>query len=215
MKKEPNSRVHQAATTTKKKAVNGWMVAFIVLVGLVIGTSAVIVSRVLAPRELLTESSAKLVKRDGQPVVSITSTKQQVNELMDFYLQDYKKQAGMDYTFRLENQALLTGEFKILGVPLTFYLYFDPYVMENGNVQLKAKSLSVGSLGVPIKEVMKMVKRSYKLPKWVEINPNDATILVRLDQFQMQNGLFIKAEKIDLVDDAIKASLYLPESKEK
>jgi uncharacterized protein YpmS len=31
----------------------------------------------------------------------------------------------------------------------------------------------------------------------------------------MQNGLFLKADKINLVDDEIQVSLYLPESKEK
>lgn len=197
------------------KKVNGWMVAFLVLLGIVLGSGAVIIQRIFEPREVLTTNSAKLVERDGNPVVNITSTKKQVNELMAFYLQEYKEKSGLDYTFTLENQALLNGEFKILGMPVNFYLYFDPYVMENGNVQLKAKSLSIGTLGVPIKEVMKVVKRSYKLPTWVEVKPSEGTVLIRLDQFQMQNGLFIKAEKIDLVDDEIKASLYLPASKEK
>ena len=51
----------------------------------------------------------------------------------------------------------------MLGHDIPFYLYFDPYVMANGNVQLKAKSLSIGTLGLPIKEVLKFAKRSYKL----------------------------------------------------
>ncbi|MCM6880957.1 YpmS family protein [Enterococcus italicus] len=191
------------------------MVAFFVLLGVVVGSGIVVANRVLEPREVLTSNSAKLVERDGSPVVTIESTKQQVNELIAFYLQDYSEKSGLDYTFTLENQALLNGQFKVLGMPVNFYLYFDPYVMENGNVQLKAKSLSIGTLGVPIKEVMKLVKRSYKLPSWIEIKPSDGTVLIRLDQFRMQNGLFIKAEKIDLVDDEIKASLYLPASDEK
>ena len=78
------------------------------------------------------------------------------------------------------------------------------------HVQLKAKSLSIGTLGLPIKEVLKFAKRSYKLPKWVEINPDDQTVLLRLDQFRMQNGLFIRAEKINLVDDDIRMNIYLP-----
>jgi uncharacterized protein YpmS len=87
--------------------------------------------------------------------------------------------------------------------------------MDNGNVQLKAKSLSIGTLGVPITEVMKMIQRNYDMPKWIEINPKEETVMLRLDQFRMQNGLFLKADKINLVDDEIQVSLYLPESKEK
>lgn len=218
MKKTRISQTNKNQTTSKSfsfKKINGWMVAFFVLLGVVVGSGIVVANRVLEPREVLTSNSAKLVEHDGSPVVTIESTKQQVNELIAFYLQDYSEKSGLDYTFTLENQALLNGQFKVLGMPVNFYLYFDPYVMENGNVQLKAKSLSIGTLGVPIKEVMKLVKRSYKLPSWIEIKPSDGTVLIRLDQFRMQNGLFIKAEKIDLVDDEIKASLYLPASDEK
>lgn len=218
MKKTRISQTNKNQTTSKSfsfKKINGWMVAFFVLLGVVVGSGIVVANRVLEPREVLTSNSAKLVEHDGSPVVTIESTKQQVNELIAFYLQDYSEKSGLDYTFTLENQALLNGQFKVLGMPVNFYLYFDPYVMENGNVQLKAKSLSIGTLGVPIKEVMKLVKRSYKLPSWIEIKPSEGTVLIRLDQFRMQNGLFIKAEKIDLVDDEIKASLYLPASDEK
>lgn len=218
MKKTRISQTNKNQTTSKSfsfKKINGWMVAFFVLLGVVVGSGIVVANRVLETREVPTSNSAKLVERDGSPVVTIESTKQQVNELIAFYLQDYSEKSGLDYTFTLENQALLNGQFKVLGMPVNFYLYFDPYVMENGNVQLKAKSLSIGTLGVPIKEVMKLVKRSYKLPSWIEIKPSDGTVLIRLDQFRMQNGLFIKAEKIDLVDDEIKASLYLPASDEK
>lgn len=218
MKKTRISQTNKNQTTSKSfsfKKINGWMVAFFVLLGVVVGSGIVVANRVLEPREVLTSNSAKLVEHDGSPVVTIESTKQQVNELIAFYLQDYSEKSGLDYTFTLEKQALLNGQFKVLGMPVNFYLYFDPYVMENGNVQLKAKSLSIGTLGVPIKEVMKLVKRSYKLPSWIEIKPSEGTVLIRLDQFRMQNGLFIKAEKIDLVDDEIKASLYLPASDEK
>ncbi|MPN16248.1 hypothetical protein SDC9_163586 [bioreactor metagenome] len=86
--------------------------------------------------------------------------------------------------------------------------------MENGNVQLKAKSLSIGTLSLPIKDVMNMVKRNYNLPKWVEIDTKDLTVMLRLDKFRMQNGMYIKADKINLVDDDIRFSLYLPASEE-
>jgi uncharacterized protein YpmS len=60
-----------------------------------------------------------------------------------------------------------------------------------------------------------MIQRNYDMPKWIEINPKEETVMLRLDQFRMQNGLFLKADKINLVDDEIQVSLYLPESKEK
>ncbi|WP_297075416.1 YpmS family protein [uncultured Enterococcus sp.] len=195
-----------------KRQHNYWKIAFLVLVGLILGTGVFITSRILDTKPFPVKETPAIVERNGTPVVNISSNKTQVNELIDFYLGDYREKSGLDYEFVLNDQAMLKGEFKLLGVPINFYLYFDPYVMEDGNVQLKAKSLSIGTLGVPISEVMKLIKRSYELPEWIEIDAKEKTVMIRLDQFRMQNGLFIKAEKIDLVDDVIQASLYLPAS---
>lgn len=195
-----------------KRQHNYWKIAFLVLVGLILGTGVFITSRILDTKPFPVKETPAIVERNGTPVVNISSNKTQVNELIDFYLADYREKSGLDYEFVLNDQAMLKGEFKLLGVPINFYLYFDPYVMEDGNVQLKAKSLSIGTLGVPISEVMKLIKRSYELPEWIEIDAKEKTVMIRLDQFRMQNGLFIKAEKIDLVDDVIQASLYLPAS---
>jgi uncharacterized protein YpmS len=204
-----NSR-SQLPKKTPKQKINQWKVAFLVLLGLVIGTFAFLAFRITQVREPNLKATPEIVEKKGEPVITIQSKKQQINDLIDFYLQDFQKDTDIQYKFYLENEALLNGTFSVLGHDVQFYLYFDPYVMENGNVQLKAKSLSVGSLGLPIKEILKFVKRDYKLPKWVEVNPDDKTILLRLDQFRMQNGLFIRAEKINLVDDNIQMSIYLP-----
>lgn len=190
--------------------MNYWKIAFLVLVGILLGTTVFFASRVFQQRESGISESAELVKRDGNPVLTINSNKSQVNQLIDFYLTDFQKDQEVKYNFELRNEALLTGQFKVLNFPITFYLYFDPYVTEEGNVQLKAKSLSIGTLDLPTSEVLKMIKRSFKFPEWIEVNADEQIILIRLDQFRMQNGLFIKANKINLVDDEIQMSLYLP-----
>ena len=192
------------------KKMNYWKIAFLVLVGILLGTTVFFASRVFQQRESGISESAELVKRDGNPVLTINSNKSQVNQLIDFYLTDFQKDQEVKYNFELRNEALLTGQFKVLNFPITFYLYFDPYVTEEGNVQLKAKSLSIGTLDLPTSEVLKMIKRSFKFPEWIEVNADEQIILIRLDQFRMQNGLFIKANKINLVDDEIQMSLYLP-----
>lgn len=206
MKQETND----ADKKSPSKKMNYWKIAFLVLVGILLGTTAFFASRVFQQRESGITESAELVKRDGNPVLTINSNKSQVNQLIDFYLTDFQKDQEVKYNFELRNEALLTGQFTVLNFPITFYLYFDPYVTEEGNVQLKAKSLSIGTLDLPTSEVLKMIKRSFKFPEWIEVNADEQIILIRLDQFRMQNGLFIKANKINLVDDEIQMSLYLP-----
>ena len=99
----------------------------------------------------------------------------------------------------------------MLGFPVSFYLYFDPFVMANGNIQLKAKSLSIGALGLPINQVLKMIQNNSEIPEWIDIQPKEEMIILRLDQFELKNGMFFRADKINLVDNEIQLNVYLPE----
>lgn len=197
---------------SQKKKTNYWRLAFLLLVGLLLGTALFLGMRVTQTREDIQSSIPQSSELEGNTVLSVNATKEQINQLIAHFLEDYQEGSDITYNFYLENQALLNGTFKVLGYPIEFYLYFDPYVMDNGNIQLKAKSLSIGTLGLPIKEILNFVKKEYKLPQWVEVNPKDSTILLRLDQFKMQNGLYIRAEKINLVEDEIEISVYIPTS---
>ncbi|MGG5358719.1 hypothetical protein IGI57_001352 [Enterococcus sp. DIV0213j] len=216
--KEPEKRVSkktpkQASKKPFRESMrNPWKIACLVLIGLILGTGIFLGTRIFANREPDYKEIPAITARQGEPVLTINTKKEKVNQLITFFLEDFQKDSDVKYKFYLENEALLNGEFEILGFPINFYLYFDPYVMENGNVQLKAKSLSVGTLSLPIKDIMNMIKRNYKLPDWIEINTDDLTVMIRLDQFRMQNGMYIKAERINLVDDDIQFSLYLPKT---
>lgn len=201
-------------TSTQVTNKNYWKWAFLILLGVVLGSSIFLGTRISANREPKFAEVPAITQRQGEPVLTINTNKEKVNQMISFFLSNYQKDQDISYKFYLENEALLNGTFKVLGFPVNFYLYFDPYVMENGNVQLKAKSLSIGTLSLPIKDVMNMIKRNYKLPDWIEINTDDLTIMLRLDQFRMQNGMYIRADKIDLVNDDIRVSLYLPKNVE-
>ena len=194
--------------------VNPWKWAFLALVVLILGSGLFVTTRIFSIRESHYTQKTTAV-RAGDPVLTISSNKAQVNQLISFFLEEYLKDSEVKYAFVLENEAMLTGEFKVLGFPVTIYLYFDPYVMEDGNVQLRVKSLSVGTLDLPLKEVLKLVKRSFKFPEWIEMDTEAETMLLRLDQFQLENGMFIKANRINLLDDEIQFSLYLPKEDNK
>lgn len=218
---EQNEKKDEKQTKRKRKKndkitspLNRWKVAFLVLVGVIIGSIAFVFVRVTQIREPNYTPVPELVEQDGTPVIAVQSNKKQVNALIDFYLSDFQEGSDITYKFYLENEAMLSGTFSVLGYPIEFNLYFDPYVMDNGNVQLKAKSLSIGTLGLPMKEILKFIQKDYKLPSWVEVDPDESTVLLRLDQFRMQNGLFIRAEKINLIDDDIRMNIYLPKDKD-
>lgn len=200
-----------------KKPVNRWKIAFFLLIGILIGVSLFVYVRVSAVREPQLEEQTKVTAKQttGDPVLQVQMNKKQMNELIDYSLQEFLSNSKMTYRFYLENQALLNGTFKVLGKDIQFYLYFDPFVLENGNIELQAKSLSIGTLSLPILEVMNFIKKSYDIPEWIEIHPKKKTIIVNLNKFQLQNGMYVRARKMNLIDDDIRLDLYLPNKNEK
>lgn len=207
---KPQGQRKKKRVIQSKKKINPWKVAFISLVAVLIGGVWFLAMRINQPRE----DESNLVKTEmvaGESIVTINTQKEQLNQLIDHFLNEFLENSEVKYDFYLKNEALLTGEFAFFDHPLQFYLYFDPYVMEDGNVLLKAKSLSLGSLNLPISDLLGMIKRSYEFPEWVEVNTEEKTITLKLNEFKMATGLFIRAEKINLIDDEIRFSLYYPE----
>ncbi|MDT2771026.1 YpmS family protein [Enterococcus pseudoavium] len=208
---EPKKETTIRTKTTEK--INRWKIAFLVLVGILLGGVIFATVRVFTVRETNLPPSSETTVPKGSPVLTMNTNKKKLNTVMEYFLNDLQKDSAVKYEFYLENQAMLKGQFKLLGAKVDFYLYFDPYVMDNGNIQLKARDLSIGTLNLPVSQVMAAIERGYKFPKWVSIDPGEQTVVLKLNQFKLNNGMFIKANHIDLVGDDIQFSLYLPKEK--
>lgn len=195
---------------------NLWKMAFFILLAVVIGFTALVYTRVTTTRTTY-DANAPKVAHKNEPVLDVVLKKGQINNIVEFFFADAVKESGMDYQFTLGSDAMLDGTFQLLGHDTHFYLYFEPYVLNDGNVQLKAKHLSVGSLNVPIPAMINYISRSMDFPEWVEIDADKQLITLHLDQFTLENGMGIRANKINLIDDEISFSLFLPtkESKKK
>ncbi|QGG59375.1 YpmS family protein [Loigolactobacillus bifermentans] len=193
----------------QRKPVNVWKWLFIGLVVILLAIGVYYVPKLTTTAEPQNAPQEKLIKRD--PTFGISLKKQQVNAIVGYYLEHYLKNSKVKYQFSLGNQAVLKGKFKLLGYPVPFSLYLAPYVRSNGDVALKARRLAIGTLKVPIKVVMNYIGHTYKFPKWISLNSKDQTILVKLNQFKMKNGMQIKAKRIDLPHNDIDLNVYIPQ----
>ncbi|CAM2806979.1 YpmS family protein [Latilactobacillus sakei] len=190
-----------------KRTINYWKYSFIVLLALVIGTLGFIAYNVSAPQTKQVQTE-KMIKADS--TFDIQMHKKQINSVVAFYLENYLENSKVKYNFTLDQQAILSGQFKFLGFPVEFNLFFKPYVLENGDIQLRAKQLAVGQLKVPMSFVFNYIQRQYKFPKWVVLNTHKNRITLRLNEFKLANGMQVKARHIDLKNDKIDLSVYVP-----
>ncbi|WP_125703530.1 YpmS family protein [Lacticaseibacillus daqingensis] len=186
---------------------NGWRLATLILLGLILGSGIWFAVKVATPYETPVTTTKVTT---GDPALSVRLTKRQVNRIVTYYLNDFQKDSKVKYTLTVADQAVLGGDFKFFGATIHFELTFDPLVQANGDVVLKARSLNVGSLPVPISYVMSYAGRTFKLPDWVSLNSKKQTIVLELSKFSMSNGMKLKATKIDLPNDEIDLAVFLP-----
>ncbi|MDR1568316.1 MAG: YpmS family protein, partial [Streptococcaceae bacterium] len=172
IKKTPNKKLNQ---------INRWKLAFLILVGLIIGTSTFVALRVIENREpSLTKSKAATLAK-GDVVATLSTNKEQINKLINSYLKT-QQTAKLNYQFYLNDQAVLEGKYQFLGVEVPLFVYFDPYKLENGNIQLKVKSISVGTLNLGAATVLSFISKQYTLPSFVHVNADNSYIELKLNE---------------------------------
>ncbi|KRO18268.1 hypothetical protein IV56_GL001399 [Lacticaseibacillus saniviri JCM 17471 = DSM 24301] len=192
-----------------KKKFNWWRLVALVVIGLNLGVLGFVGYRAMKPVEMPVSNQAL----SGQPALNVNLTRDQANRIVDYYLNDYLKDSPVKYKLTLGDSALLSGQFKFLGASVDFQLQFDPLVLANGDVVLKARKLNVGSLPVPIGFVLNYIGNSYKLPAWVKLSNSKETVTLQLSKLKMANGMRLRATKLDLTNDALSFAVYLPQTK--
>ena len=193
-----------------KKKKDIWKILFFALTGIIIGVILFLVIRVVDYREPQINYGGTETQI-SEPAFKINLKKSQANNLINFFLEDFQKNSDIKYSFTLDNKALLTGKYTILGYDIMFYIYLDPYVLENGDLQLVVNSISIGSLSLPASELLSYVEKKLQIPEWVEIDSENETIVLHLSEYTLANGMHFKVQEINLLSDILTINVYLPE----
>ncbi|WP_161879053.1 YpmS family protein [Alkalibacterium sp. MB6] len=197
--------------STKTKS-RGWMWAFLLLLALNIGLVVWLVYRLQpTPIDTTTETQQQTVVRNDGWSFELTSESNQVNELINVYLEEEMGDDFEQYTLTIDDNVLLEGALQVFGFSVDFSLAMEPFVMENGNLQLRAQSIQLASFELPLSLTMNILSQQLDLPDWVRINSEDAYVLVAFNEFELQNGASLSMERVNLEDDDITVTIFLPE----
>ncbi|MBB1079100.1 YpmS family protein [Limosilactobacillus sp. STM2_1] len=193
---------------TKTKHINWWKWAFLCLVAVIVIGCGVVLNKATAPAPNTTIT--KPVKPSDSSV-TVELNKKQVNALAANYLNEFLKGQKIRYDFIVgDKYATLTGNTKFLGANVRFAINFIPERMNNGNVLLRAKGLTVGRLNIPIKFVMGYIAKNYDIPKWVTINPKKKTVLLDLNRYSKHRSLKYSAQEINMEEGQFKFLITVP-----
>jgi uncharacterized protein YpmS len=188
---------------------NKWKKGFFLLLGIDLLIFILIISLVLTPSD---ETGKVKNSKSNKDTVSfkIKSNKNDLNQLINHYLKKEAADTPIDYQVRLGNEVELYGEIPFFSEKLNMKLTFVPKALENGDLQLKQKSISLGSLHLPVSTVLVFIRDNYKLPVGVDIRPNDKLVYVHMQQLKLKSDLKVKVDKFDLKKDDIAFTLLVP-----
>ncbi|RDU36437.1 DUF2140 domain-containing protein [Neobacillus piezotolerans] len=188
---------------------NKWKTAFFVLLGLVLAGIVTIFILATVPPDGKEQEQTKV--QDGEMVgFLIRTNRDDVNKLINHYLQKEVADSPVNYQVQVNDEVELYGTVPFFSRELNMKLTFVPEALENGDLLLKQKSISVGQLRLPVPYVLEFIRKSYKLPRGVEIRSNERQILVHMQQLKLKSDAKIQANTFDLEKDDISFKLLVP-----
>jgi uncharacterized protein YpmS len=188
---------------------NKWKRGFFLLLGLNGLIVIILLSMILMPaggKEKIQGTNPN----NNNVSFEVKSNKADLNRLINQYLKKEVAGSPIEYTIRLQDEVELYGTLPFFSQELDLKLTFEPEALANGDLVLKQKSIAVGSLHLPVSYVLKFIEENYKLPKGVDIQPNDKRIYVYLQQLKLKSDVKIKANKFDLIKDDITFTILVP-----
>jgi uncharacterized protein YpmS len=188
---------------------NKWKIGFLLLIGINLLFAIVMLSLVMFPSD--GRQTSKWNVPMGEYVsFHVNSNKKDLNKLINHYLKEEAADSPIDYRIILGDEVELYGTLPFFSEELNMRLTFEPKALENGDLVLSQKSMTIGSLHLPISYVLNFISKNYKIPKGVDIRPKDKLIYVNMQQLKQKSDIRIKADKFDLKKDDISFTILVP-----
>lgn len=188
---------------------NKWKILFFLLLGINIASAAVVSILISLPPD---HEGTEMARVDnGEDVKFVINTnKEDLNKVINHYLEKEGLTGPINYKVLLRDEVELYGTMPVFSRDLKMKLTFEPEALDNGNLVLRQKSISIGQLQLPVSYVLKFVRDSYHLPDWVTIVPNDEMVYVALQKLKLKSDVKVKVNEFDLKKDKIKFTLLVP-----
>lgn len=193
-------------TKSKQQRLNWWKWGFLFLLAANLAFVAVLSGRLLERREPELEQVVKPPKK-ALKIGSFETNREQLNHTISRYLEDYQTK-NLSYEVVVGTTTVMfEGTYEFLGYQVPLYIYFNPYQLEDGRIQMDIASFSVGTLPLPAQDVLRYVKASYSLPPFVTISPKKGTIILDLTKLSNRQGIYLEARQIDLLNDKFRLDI--------
>ncbi|MER0122457.1 YpmS family protein [Streptococcus sp. ZJ93] len=188
--------------------INKWKWAFLLLVSALLAFGIVVTERVTTNREATSHLATPTASSQDQKIGTFTTNKEELNTVLATYLKDYQTDT-FSYTVTATSQFLLfEGTYKVWGLTIPLYIYFQPNKLNDGSILLTISEISAGTLSLPKEEILSYLKNQSQLPGFVEIDSKKATVIIHLTEIENAQKLYVKANTIDFYNNQLIFDIY-------
>lgn len=156
------------------------------------------------------ESLNKLSTNDEKVEIPFTSSKEDLNRIINYYIEEESSDSPIKYEVLLKESLELYGTLSAFGRNVEIKVLFEPVTLKNGDLLLKHEAIQIGGMSLPATFVLNYINEKYDTPEWVMIRPKEKTIYLALSQMDLKSGITVKAKAFDLKNDDIELSLLVP-----
>lgn len=196
----------------KKSPTNKWRNHFINLLYVNFGVLFLIALLIFWPVSRSEYPTTMPIDHQDSSEFVVRTTKQNLNDLVNAYVDKFLKGSKHQYTVTLEEDVHLQGELPIFSTTVPLSIHLVPIVQEDGNIVLKQKSISVGLMQLPNKKIMEYMKKYLPMPKWVVINPKEEEIYVAVTEMEIKSNFQVAIEQFDIEANHFAFRIRIPYS---
>lgn len=189
--------------------MNPWKISFFLLAGLILAGIVYLFSVVAAVSDSDPLPTTKPDTRQYN-TLTVQTTKADFEGIANTYIYQAMDKDAMAIDLAVEDEIVISSELEVFSYRLPVKMYFNPNVLEDGNLMLKQSSLEIGKLNLPPSTVLKVLKDSEQLPPWMVVRSKEEEIFINLDDLPISGDIKVKAKEIDLQRDEILLEIFIP-----
>ena len=195
----------------KKRHLNDkWKKLFFSLLTLNIITIILIISLIFWPVEQVQIHTIDEPPAEASSEFIVRTTKNNLNELINAYIEQLLKGTKHRYRISLEDDVHLQGELPVFSTTVPLSIRLEPIVQDNHDLVLVQKSISIGLLQLPNKKIMEYIQDYLPMPKWVSINPKEEEIYVAISEMDIKSNFKVSVEHFDLEANHLAFKIKIP-----
>lgn len=200
----------RAKNREKKSSVNWWKWAFLGLV-LVLILFVVQLMGSFQSVSINEPNNNEVTHTDQEMVFTATANREDTEQFINTFLSTVLNEEENNLSVELKDQLLVHGQLEVFQLNVPFTISFDPYILENGNVQLRASAVELGTFSLPVGATMSLVADQFYVPDFIAIDSEEEMIVINLNEFNTEQNISVEMVRIDLPEDEIQMNLYIHE----